>query len=217
MHPQLSIFFQQVPGRVSTSFVCLSEASKHISCFCLWMWACSTWDGAIQKKYRIMHACSAQLHCREVVMGFSIFFWLCDLTLTVQHAVSTYTNSFLPNLGGQDFSTRLLIHTSSFWSQDLFNSLSTLAVVCDSFMCDSSARRRNKGSYIAGLALAHLALARLPRSDVAHVAHVALSLQFSVAQIWMNRWTSYSVKINILLPGFEDKYTVTRMYIPFSR
>ena len=57
-----------------------------------------------------MYACSYL----EVVMGFPIFFGLRDLTLTVQHAVSTYANSFLPNLGGQEFSTKSLIHTCSF-------------------------------------------------------------------------------------------------------
>ena len=33
----------------------------------------------------------------------------------------------------------------------------------------------------------------------------------------MNRWTSYSVKMSTLMPGFEDEYTVARIYMSFSR
>ena len=179
-------------------------------CFCLWMWACSTWDGAKQTKYGIMHACSAQLHCRKVVMVCAIIFWaLCYNSLTVQHAVSACANSSLANLGGQDFPWSLT-HTYSFWSQPLSNSLSTL--VCDSFVCDSSARRRGQGSYTARLALAPLALARHPRSHVAQVAHVALSLfnflchryEWTGGLLTAWRWVHWcqDLKMNTLLLGY---------------
>jgi len=62
-------------GSAHHLFVCQKHHTHLIFlCFCLWMWACSTCDGATQKKYRIKHACSAQLQYSEVVMVFAIIF-----------------------------------------------------------------------------------------------------------------------------------------------
>ena len=62
-------------GSAHHLFVCQKHHTHLIFlCFCLWMWACSTCDGATQKKCRIKHACSAQLQYSEVVMVFAIIF-----------------------------------------------------------------------------------------------------------------------------------------------
>ena len=55
----------------------------------------------------------------------------------------------------------MLTHTCSFRSQPLSNSLSTPAVVCDSFVCDSSARRRGQKSCMLSLSLVSLSLVSL--------------------------------------------------------
>jgi len=57
----------------------------------------------------------------------------------------------------------LLTHTCSFRSQPLSNSLSTPAVVCDAFVCDSSARRRGQKSYM--ISLPHPASTHVGKSE----------------------------------------------------